>query len=224
MNFTRLRWFRSVEKKSHHAIFSAEYLYDVALYRKLVIVKRVADKLVCFSRERKFIFFKDKDLSILESEINNEPGKVHLWLSANKLSVNIEKSHFVLFHPVQKQIPKKVMLLINNQSSTEEICIRYLGVYIDSNIIWKSHTNYSGWKKTKRCIGILPKLCYFLNTKTLLSLYYTSVEPFFSQLCNIYLHYKRRLDNNLFCKREKKENNKNYKLTFIFLFQNINSP
>lgn len=68
-----------------------------------------------------YFFFKDKDFSILESEINNEPGKVHLWLSANKLSVNIEKSHFVLFHPVQKQIPKKVMLLINNQSSTGDI-------------------------------------------------------------------------------------------------------
>ena len=96
-------------------------MYDVALYRKLVIVKRVADKLVCFSRGCKFIFFKDKDFSILESEINNEPGKVHLWLSANKLSVNIEKSHFVLFHPVQKHISKKVMLLINNQSSTGDI-------------------------------------------------------------------------------------------------------
>ena len=73
------------------------------------------------AEDANLFFFKDKDFSILESEINNEPGKVHLWLSANKLSVNIEKSHFVLFHPVQKQIPKKVMLLINNQSSTGDI-------------------------------------------------------------------------------------------------------
>lgn len=34
------------------------------------------------------------------------------------LSVNIEKSNFVIFHPVQKQIPKKVMLYINSQSLT----------------------------------------------------------------------------------------------------------
>ena len=39
--------------------------------------------------------------------------KVHIWLSANKLSLNIEKSNFVMFHPVQKRIPKKVMLFIN---------------------------------------------------------------------------------------------------------------
>ena len=34
-------------------------------------------------------------------------------------------------------------------------------------------------KKNKRSVDILSKLRYFLNTKTFLSLYYTSVEPFF---------------------------------------------
>ena len=31
------------------------------------------------------------------------------------------------------------MLFINDQSLTEETSIRYLGVDIDSNIIWKTH-------------------------------------------------------------------------------------
>ena len=87
-------------------------------------------------------FFKYKDLNILESEINSELGKVHIWLFVNKLSVNIEKSNFVIFHLVQKRIPKKVMLFINDQSLTEETSIRYLGVDMDSNIIWKSHITY----------------------------------------------------------------------------------
>ena len=125
------------------------------------------------------LFFKHKDINILESEINSELANVHIWLSANKLSLNIEKSNFVIFHPVQKRIPKQVILCINNQSLTEENCIRYLGVYIDSNISWKSHINYIA-KKIKRSIDILSKLCYFLNTKTLLSLYYTLLEPFFN--------------------------------------------
>ena len=51
----------------------------------------------------------------------------------NKLSVNIEKSNFAIFHLVPKQIPKKVMLFINDQSLTDETSMRYLGVYIDSN-------------------------------------------------------------------------------------------
>ena len=62
------------------------------------------------------LLFKHKDINILESEINSELANVHIWLSANKLSLNIEKSNFVIFHPVQKRIPKKVTLFINNQS------------------------------------------------------------------------------------------------------------
>ena len=78
---------------------------------------------------------------------------------------------------MHKPIPKKVMLFINNQSLTEETSITYLGVYIDSNISWKSHINYIA-QKIKSSIGILSKLHYFLNTKTLLSLYYALVELF----------------------------------------------
>ena len=112
--------------------------------------------------------------SLMESEINSELANVHIWLSANKLLLNIEKSNFAIFHPVQKRIPKQVILFINNQSLTEKNCIRYLGVYIDSYISWKSHMNYIA-KKIKRSIGILSKLRYLLITKTLLSLYYTAV-------------------------------------------------
>ena len=42
-----------------------------------------------------------------------------MWLSANKLSLNIEKSNFI-FYPVHKRITKMVILFnINNQPLTE---------------------------------------------------------------------------------------------------------
>ena len=46
------------------------------------------------------LFLKHKGVNIIESEINSELDKVYIWLSANKLSLNIEKSNFVIFHPV----------------------------------------------------------------------------------------------------------------------------
>ena len=123
------------------------------------------------------LFFRHKKIDILESNLNNELSKVHSWLCANKLSLNIEKSNFVLFHPIQKKLPKSVSLSINNKSLTQEISIRYLGIYIDSNLNWKSHINFIA-KKIKRSIGILSKLRYYLNSKTLLDLYYALVYPF----------------------------------------------
>ena len=100
---------------------------------------------------------------MLESLINSELEKVLNWLCANKLSLNIDKSNFVIFGPTQRKLPKQVMLsIINNQMLTQETSIRYLGVYIDYDISWKTHiTNIS--KKIKRSIGILSKLRYFLS-------------------------------------------------------------
>ena len=102
-------------------------------------------------------------------------------LCANKPALlqllNIDKSNFVVFRPIQRKLPKQVMLSINNQMLTQETSIRYLRVYIDYNISWKTHiTNIS--ENIKRRIGILSKLRYFLSTKTLLSLYYALVESF----------------------------------------------
>ena len=61
--------------------------------------------LLFLSRLYKLREFKHKDLNILESEINSKLANVHICISANKLSLNIDKSNFVIFHPVQKRIP-----------------------------------------------------------------------------------------------------------------------
>ena len=70
----------------------------------------------CSSRKLDFHLFADdtnlfyaaKSLSVIESTINAELIHVKTWLSANKLSLNITKSNFVIFHPPQKK--KKLSL------------------------------------------------------------------------------------------------------------------
>ena len=49
------------------------------------------------------LFYASKSLSDIESIINAELVRVKTWLSANKLSLNIGKSNFVIFHPTQKK-------------------------------------------------------------------------------------------------------------------------
>ena len=123
------------------------------------------------------LFLQHRDINMLESLINSELEKVHTWLCANRLSLNIDKSNFVIFRPIQRKLAKQVILSINNQMLTQETSSRYLGVYIDYNANWKTHISYIS-KKVKRSIGILSKLRYFISTKILLSLYYALVEPF----------------------------------------------
>ena len=56
------------------------------------------------------LFYKHKSLTALEITLNNELVNVHKWLCANKLSLNVEKSSFVVFHPPQRKLPANYIL------------------------------------------------------------------------------------------------------------------
>ena len=66
------------------------------------------------------IFYSHKDLRNVEMTLNNELAKVSEWLIANKLTLNVSKSNFVIFHPPQKKISKNVMLQINGEKLEEK--------------------------------------------------------------------------------------------------------
>ena len=54
------------------------------------------------------LFYSDHSLVDLENKINIELSSTYDWLSAHKLSLNIDKSNFVIFHPT----PKKDKIII----------------------------------------------------------------------------------------------------------------
>lgn len=78
---------------------------------------------------------------------------VYIWLIANKLSLNIEKCNFIIFHPYQKRPNHQVNLNIFDHYSKKFIpleCktyVKYLGVLIANNLTWKQHINYINEKK-----------------------------------------------------------------------------
>ena len=75
------------------------------------------------------------------------------------------------------KLASTVTLTINSKILKEEKCVKYLGLYIDSNLKWGNQVNYIK-KKVNRSIGILSKIRYYVNTNTLINLYYSLVYPF----------------------------------------------
>ena len=51
------------------------------------------------------LFYSHKNLHSLEEKLNHELININEWLRPNKLSLNVEKSNFVIFHPHQKKSP-----------------------------------------------------------------------------------------------------------------------
>ena len=68
--------------------------------------------------------------------------RVNSWLCANKLSLNIEKSSFVMFHPPQGKLLSNIELILNEKQLRQDQYIQYLGVLIDSNLSWKLNPRF----------------------------------------------------------------------------------
>jgi hypothetical protein len=59
-------------------------------------------------------------LENLQFNLNHELDKVYIWLCANRLSLNIEKSNFVIFHPFQR-LHSNIQLTLNNIQLEQKI-------------------------------------------------------------------------------------------------------
>ena len=87
------------------------------------------------------LFHAGKNPDNIVKEINDEIPNIISWLNANKLSLNLEKTNFILFSP--KNAPKlNTDLLINNTKITEVNQTKFLGVIIDNNLNWSAHIRY----------------------------------------------------------------------------------
>ena len=123
------------------------------------------------------LFFAHKNLQYLEKHLNDELCHINTWICANKLSLNTDKSNFVIFHPYQKKLNYSVNLKINNISIEEKDSIKYLGVLLDRHSNWKDHI-HELCKKISRGIGILLKLRHFVSADILVKVYYSIIFPF----------------------------------------------
>ena len=98
------------------------------------------------------LFYEHNDLKTLFSLVNQELQKINEWFEANKLSFNVEKTKYSLFHkPSKRDDPK---LLIKKHKVERVESIKLLGVLLHENLSWKDHIKYIENKVTKN-IGLL---------------------------------------------------------------------
>ena len=109
----------------------------------------------------------NNNLKELETLVNRELGNVNEWLKANKLSLNIKKSNFVIFRPRQKNMPfiPRIRILdsVTNTYANLEMkdYVKYLGLMIDSNLSWKYHIK-SICHKISKLVGIVAKIRHYV--------------------------------------------------------------
>ena len=122
------------------------------------------------------LFLNNPSILNLETNLNVELEKVSQWLYANKLSLNIEKTSFVVFHSPQRRIAHKLNLSISNMPVKSDNQVKYLGLIFDSNLNWKPYLHELS-KEVSRGIGVLSKIRYYVNRNILHQLYYSIIYP-----------------------------------------------
>ena len=108
--------------------------------------------------------------------------KVVDWMQINRLSSNLNKTHFILYRRKRVRISLSTDLIINNVKIDMIERTKFLGVIIDQNLSFQSHINYIKGK-VARGIGILYKSKSYFNFETMRILYNAFIYPYFTY-CN----------------------------------------
>ena len=140
------------------------------------------------------VFIKEKNINTLYARAQNELINISIyiliyliakWLSANKFTLNINKTKCVMFTSRKKRIPvnDSLKLCFYKNPIKRVESIPFLGIILHKALSWKSHI-LALLQKVRRIIGILFKLRSYLNTNNL-----KKYLLFFSSQSLALLHY-----------------------------------
>ena len=87
--------------------------------------------------------------------VNKELELINIWLRANKLTVNIKKTYYMMFHRTRIKYNHRD-IIINGENVAYTKNTKFLGAIIDNKLTWSDHIIYIK-NKISKSIGILHK-------------------------------------------------------------------
>ena len=123
------------------------------------------------------LILDNKDPSKLQHFVNKELVRVNDWMKLNKLSINYEKTNYILF--TNKKIKPKINVILEGHTLNQVTDTKYLGVVLNEKLNWKSHINFIKNKLTNTSY-LLSKLRHYVDISVLKMVYYSLVYPHLS--------------------------------------------
>ena len=128
------------------------------------------------------ISMRSENFCDLVETFNIELINIKKWLIKNRLSINLEKTYYMVFS--NRLPPSDVFPLYFDHSQIKmEANGKFLGVFIDNRLSFKDHISYIH-SKISKTIGIFYKVKHYLPENILINLYYSLVYPYLLY-CNL---------------------------------------
>ena len=157
----------------------------------LLFLIYINDLQACLSTSSPMMYADDTCLTVssndpkdLELKLNNELRKVQTWLRANKLTLNVKKTKFLILGSQARlsNLNYRFNIQINGQSIERMYSYRYLGLEIDESLNWQVHIE-TICKKISASLGALKRIRTFVPQNTLILMYKALVLPY-SDYCS----------------------------------------
>ena len=104
----------------------------------------------------------NKSVAKLNKLANLDKKNLTVWLNANKISLNVEKTELVIFKHQRKKLDSEIKIKLNRKRLYPSQSVRYLGIKTDQNLNWKDHINDIA-VKLNRANALLVKITNFVN-------------------------------------------------------------
>ena len=151
----------------------------------MIYVRCLKNCLSYFLLMSQICFYLEKNPDDLIRIMNEEMVKVVDWLQLNRLSLNLDKTYFILFRRKRVKTSLSEDLIINNIKIGVTERTKFLGVIIDQNLSFQSHILYIKGKVAPG-IGILYKSRPYFSLEIMRMLYNAFVYPYFTYCIEVW--------------------------------------
>lgn len=126
------------------------------------------------------ITYAGKDVKEINDFLNKDLKSINTWLSANKLTLNLTKTEFLVITSRQRRVylSDNPSLIIDNFPIEQVSSTKSLGVHIDENLSWNTHIDCV-CKKISSALGLIKRIRNFVPLHTLLNIFNGLVKPQF---------------------------------------------
>jgi len=148
------------------------------------------------------ILYANASFKELLRVVNTELEKLSDWFKANRLSLNIKKTNYIMFgfkkvSPVDECIDFQNCVKIDSEFINRVEFTKFLGIIIDDKFTWHRHINSIALKMSKS-LGSLCRIKLKLGTRCLRALYYALIYPHLTYCVIIWGSASKTVLNKLF--------------------------
>ena len=130
--------------------------------------------------------------------LNRDLEKIHQWLLANKLSLNVDKTEYMIIASRSKllNIDNDLTVQLNGTDVKKVTSVKTLGVIIDECMLWNDQIDNVA-KKASKGIGMMKRAKPFIPNFSLIALYKSVVQPHFEYCSSVWGNCSKSLQDKL---------------------------